>query len=339
MKMFKKNKTVFDKINDYLTKKGHELCLSIYLNNYNNNNIYIRFDYVSKLSVYKVVWIDLNFFNEGHIEDYINSQMMTKFLAMKLVEKLNKKEYDNRYDFNDDIIGDRVEILTYFKNPHEYIFDRFLPLGWNFLIDPLAMIFSYLPRGMEIFLNEIFGKYDHLEEQYNYLKPVKFDLMKDDFKKLFKLQIIERGEKYFTCGKVSFLEKIDNKYLAIVDGTVPYLVVLDCIDDSHVLMWCSCKYNTFCKHIYAVIRAIREKKFNNFYKVRYIGNTQTLLEKVTIGNFYLCFGVENEKLLLITAEGKIFSANIMHKNKCVFEVIEDDDECSLSKYIEKVKGK
>lgn len=336
MKMLKK-KSVFDKINDYLTKKGHELCMSIYLNNYNNNNIYVRLDYVDKLSVYKIVWVDLNFFDESHIEDYINSQMMTKFLATKLVAKLTKEEYENRYDFNDDIIGDRVEILTYFKNPHEYIFDRFLPLGWDFLIDPLAMVFSYLPRGMEIFLNEIFGKFDHLEENYNYLKPVKFDLLNDDFSKLFKPQIIERGEKYFTSGKVSFLEKIENKYIAIVDGTNPYVVVIDLVDDEHILVWCNCKYNTFCKHIYAVIRAIREEKFNSFYKVRYVGKAETLLEKVTIGNFYLCFGVEDNKLLLVTAEGNVFPANIMHKNKCVFEVIEDDDDCSLSKYIEEVK--
>lgn len=337
--MFRKKKVIFDKINDYLIKKGHEMCMSIYLNNYNGNNIYIRFDYVKKMSVYKVVWIDLNFFNEGRMEDYINSQMMTKFLAMKLVNKLTKEEHESCYDFNNDIIGDRVEVLTYFNEPREYVFDRFLPLGWDFLIDPLAMIFSYLPRGMEVFLNEIFGKYDHLEERYNYLKPVKFDLLHDDFKKLFKEQIIEKGEKYFTGGKVSFLEKIENKYTAIVDGTVPYLVVLECVSDSHVLMWCNCKYPTFCKHIYAVIRAIREKKFNNFYKVRYVGSAQTLLDKVTVGNFYLCFGVEGDKLLLVTSEGNIFPANIMHKNKCVFEVIEDDDECSLSKYLEEVKEK
>lgn len=52
-----KNKSIFDKINEYLLKKGHELVMSIYLSNYNNNNIYIRFDYIKKLSVYKIVWL------------------------------------------------------------------------------------------------------------------------------------------------------------------------------------------------------------------------------------------------------------------------------------------
>ena len=56
--IFNSKKSVFDKINDYLNKRGHELVLSIYLNNYNGNNIYIRVDYVRKLSIYKIVWVD-----------------------------------------------------------------------------------------------------------------------------------------------------------------------------------------------------------------------------------------------------------------------------------------
>ena len=53
-------------------------------NNYNGNNIYIRFDYVKELSVYKVVWVDLNFFNEKNIEKYIQQEygvQNTTFIA------------------------------------------------------------------------------------------------------------------------------------------------------------------------------------------------------------------------------------------------------------------
>ena len=59
--MFQK-KSVFDKIENHLKKKGHQLCMSIFLSNYNGNNIYVRFDYVPKYSVYKIVWFDFNFF-------------------------------------------------------------------------------------------------------------------------------------------------------------------------------------------------------------------------------------------------------------------------------------
>lgn len=339
--MFKKNnKSVFDKINEYLIKRGHELVMSIYLNNYNGNNIYIRLDFIRKLSVYKIVWVDLNFFNEKNIEDYINMQMLTKFLSLKIVEKMMEIKHEGGFVENKNIIGDRVEILTYFTdNQKEFVFDRFLPVEWEFLIDPLALIFSYLPRSMEVFLNEIFAKFDGTEEKYNYLKPIKFDFLKSDMNKIFKRHVITRGEKYFEEGRVKFLEKVDNKYIAIVENEeeIPYLVILHQVSDEHVMMWCNCKCDFYCKHIYAVLKALRAKQFNNFYKVKYTGREETLLEKVTTSNFQLCFGIDGDKILLISSEGSIYPADIMHKGKVVFEVIEDDDECSLSKKINEYK--
>lgn len=339
IEMFNNKKSIFDKVNEYLTKKGHELVMSIYLSNYNGNNIYIRFDYVPKISVYKVVWIDLNFFNIKHIEEYINIQMMTKFISTKIVEKMMEINYENGYHFDDTIMGDRVEILSYFKEPREYIFDRFLPLEWEDLIDPLALIFSYLPRGMDVFLNEIFGKFDGNEEQFNCTKPVKFSLLQGDSTQLFRPLSIEQGTDLFDEGKVTFLEKMDNRYIGIVEDKIPYLVIIEEVDEEHVLMWCNCKANYFCKHIYAVLLSIRLNKFNNFYKVKYIGKEESLLEMVTLRNFYLCFGIHEDKLLLVTPEGSILPVDILQNGKCLFEVLEDDDDCSLSKALKEYKVK
>ena len=79
----------------------------------------------------------------------------------------------------------------------------------------------------------------------------------------------ERGQKYYEEGRVHFLEKIGNSYFAIVEGTESYVVIINQVDDSHIRFWCSCKYNTFCKHLYAVLLAIRNKKFNNFLRYEY----------------------------------------------------------------------
>ena len=335
--MFQK-KSVFDKIEKHLKKKGHQLCMSVFLGNYNGNSIYVRFDYIPKHSVYKIVWFDLNYFDEKHIDEYINVQMVTKVLSMKLVRLMSKQESVSDYSFNERIIGDRVEILSYFNDKVcEYVFDRFLPLEWKFLIDPLAIIFSYLPRSMEVFLNEIFGKFDGLESNYNYRKPIKFNLMKDDLEELFTMSAITVGNKYYESDAVSFLEKIDNKYYAIVDERRPYLVIITEFDDGSVLFKCSCKTDNFCKHLYAVILAIRNKKFKKFYKVKYIGREETMLEKVTLGNFYLCFGVDEEKLLIISGDEIVIPVDIMHNGKKAFEVIEDDDDLCLSKIIDEIK--
>ena len=68
-----------------------------------------------------------------------------------------------------------AQVVTYLNdNPKEYVFDRFLPLEWEPFIDLFAIVFSYLPRGMEVFLHEIFAKFDGAEERFNCLKPFKF---------------------------------------------------------------------------------------------------------------------------------------------------------------------
>lgn len=334
-----KKTNVFTKIDKYLFKKGHELVMSIYLSNYNGNNIYVRFDYVRKLEVYKIVWYDLNFIDERHIEDYTNMQMVTKFLATKLLDIMNNNDVPNSYDNNPDIKGDRVEILCYFNEPREYIFDRFLPLDWEFLIDPIILMFTYLPRGMDVFLNEMFAKFDGREEYYNSLKPIKYDIFKqsEDIKH-FKEKTMDIGRRYYDLNHVTFIEKQDNQYIAIVEDVLPNLVTIT-EEGGFVKLWCNCKSKGLCKHIYATILAIRNNDKKPFYKVRYIGKEESLLEKVTVSNFYLCFGVENDKLLIITAEGIIFPADIIQKGKVVFEVIEDDDDLSLSKIIDSYRIK
>ncbi len=340
--IFGSKKSVFDKINDHLNKKGHELVMSIYLNNYNSNNIYIRVDYVRALSIYKVVWVDLNFFNPKKMDAYLNSQMVTKYIAVKLIEQLNKIKIDSDYVFNDKIIGDRVEIVTYLKDtPREYVFDRFLPLEWEPFIDLFAMIFSYLPRGMEIFLHEIFAKFDGTEERFNCTKPVKFDLFVDEMTDVFRKMVITRGESCFNNEQVKFGEKVDdNYYVSLVeeDGKV-FVPIVRLVDEEHVHMWCNCKCDYYCKHIYAVIKSIRENKLNNFYKVRYIGKEESLLEKVTISNYYLCYGIKDGKLLLINDDGSLFPCDIVQKGKVVFEVLEDDDDCTLSKQLKEYDKK
>lgn len=338
--LFNKNKNVFDKINDYLTKKGHELVMSVYLSNYNGNNIYVRFDYVRKMSVYKIVWIDLNYLDEKNLEDYISSQLVTKYSSIGLVDKLLEINEDSSYSFNDKIIGDRVEILTYLKGQYkEYIFDRFIPLEWEFFIGPLAMIFSYLPRSMEIFFNEMVAKFDGLEERYNCVKPIKFDLFNDDLKEIIEKKFIDSGKKIFDNNKVKFLEKLDDKYIAVIEDKTHHLVTINCVEKEYATLLCNCKDNCYCKHIVATILALRENKLNNFYKVKYIGRGETLLEKITIGSFYVCFGYQDDKLLLVTSDGNIFPVDIVQNGKVVFEVIEDDDECSLSKELKKYNKK
>jgi hypothetical protein len=331
-----KNKSVFDKINEYLIKKGHEMIVSLYLADYNGHNIYVRFDYVKKITAYKIVWVDLGFLDIKKMDEYINQQLVTKGNALKFIEEIVNLKIKPGFKIDEKIKGDRVELLSYFPgNNKEYIFSRFLPLEWEALIPPLALIFSYLPRTMEVFVTEMFAIFDGREEYYNLHNPLKFNLMKGDLEKLFKEQEINRAKKYTDGGRVTFLEKIENTYIGIVSGFAPYLVAIEELEDGYIRIKANCKCENYCKHICSVILAIREKKFNSFYKVRYSGmEDQTLLDKMVDASFNLCFGIDGDKLLLVTPTLEFLKVDLIKDGKMQFEIIEDDDECNLTKSFE-----
>ena len=333
--MFKK-KNNFEKINDYLSKRGYDLIMSLFLENYNNYYLYIRFDYVKSIQAYKITWIDMDFINYKNPENYINTQIMTRNMGLKLDRLLGNIDKENVYLEDKNILGDRVEIV--FNNRFgykEYSFSRFLPKELECLFDPIIIMFTYLPRGMEVILEEMLAKFSGGEEYYNHLKPIKFNLEKDNIDDIFRKDVIERGKKYYEEGHVTFLEKIDNKYLALVSGNKPYLVLIEQVNEDFTLIRCNCPCEYYCKHEYATLLAIKEKKFNNFYKVRFIGKEETLLEKVKNGSYSLCCGVDGDFLLIITYEHEIVKMPIILNGKKCFEVIEDDDEKSLSEYLKK----
>lgn len=340
--MIKKENNIFEKINRFLLKKGHEIVMSVFLDGYNGNHIYIRVDYVPKIGVYKVVWFDLNFIDEKHLDRYVNMQMMTKFMAERLVSIMLHSKYESGRFEKQGIIGDRVEVLSYVKQDrYEFVYDRFLPKEWEFLIDPLVIIFSYLPKGMECMLDESFASFDGLEEKYNLSKPFEFDLMNGVLSTIYKKSVIEHAEVLVEDEMISFLECINDKYIAIVEGKKPTAVSISVIDDKYIRLRCSCASDKACYHTAAVILAIRKKlKLNSFYKVKLIKNDEdeTLLDKITNSSYFLCFGITEDRLLIVSELGVIFEEPICNKEgKVQFEVYEDDDEMSLSKVLEGYK--
>lgn len=256
IKMFKKhtdkeiNQKKLNKIDSFLLKKGHEKIFSFYLEDYNKTNLYIRFDYIKKISVYKVTWFDLNFLDLKKLDLYFNTQTVNKKIAITIMEVVTKIKYTPEGRLNDDILGDKVHICFHKeKKDYNYTFTRFLPSDWSLFIDPIVLTFSYLPRTMDIFLSEIFAIFDGTEEIFTYTKPIKFDLETTSPTEHFKPLAIEIGTKLYKSGRVLFLEEIKDKYYCIVEDHEPHLIVLNQIDETHAMMWCNCKNKGLCAHI------------------------------------------------------------------------------------------
>ena len=185
---------------------------------------------------------------------------------------------------------------------------------------------------MDNYLAEMFAIFDKTEVKYNSSKPIKFNLETDNIDELFDKKIVSKGQKLENS--VPFLEKINGRYLAIVEDQGFHCVIVDKVVKDFHNMWCSCNKPYLDEHIYATLQNIRNKKIKMFYKKNRKKDEKNILESVRLGKYYLAFGIADQDLLVVSQNGTMSKMPIKENGKVVFEVIEDDDNLSLSKMLE-----
>ena len=201
------------------------------------------------------------------------------------------------------------------------------------------MIFNNMPRNYQELLFKLHALLMNDVTRYEYKKEFNFDLFNDDINKIFALQIIERGKNYYEENKVKFLEKIDEeRFFAVVEGTDNYLVVIKYNDENKKMqVYCSCPCEFYCKHIYAVILAIRNSNFKRFYKIYYKNPNVSLMERVANYDYQLCMGIIEKNFLIVNNDGEIELIPIFDsKGKCNWQVLEDDEDMSLTRLLQDI---
>lgn len=321
-----------NKIKKYLKKQ--ELFLEIYLLNYETYNIYIRIDYIKKLNIFKLSWFDLEVIKDNNIEKYMNVGYISRKIVDNIIKILENKENNYHEEQN----KNTVIFNAYINEGYHYQFNRYIPKELSFLSEIFITIFNELPRKLDNFLYEVHAELMNTKTKYEYHDLFIFDLYNDNLNKLFSKNIIERGNKYYKEEKVKFLEKIEDKYYAVVEGTHRYLVVIKYDEQSNeTLVYCTCPCEFYCKHIYSVIKAIRNNSENKFYKVLYINKKENLLENVVNSKYLLCSGIEEDYLEIINKYGFLELVPLLdEKNRLNFKILEEDKEKTLSTEINKI---
>jgi len=319
-------------IQKYFNKQN--LLLEIYLLNYETYNLYIRIDYIKKINTYKLSWFDLDLINDKVVEKYISSEYLSESIIKHLIYLLENKE--NNY--HEEQEKNTVIFNAYFNEGYHYQFTRFIPKQLLFLGEIFAIIFDNLPRKLENFLYELHAEIMGTRSRYEYQDEIIFDLYHDNLNKIFSKKIIERGEIYYKEGKVKFLEKIEDKYYAVVSGTEKYLTVIKYNEQlKEMLLYCTCPCKFYCKHIYALIKSIRNNDEHKFYKVLYINKNENILENITNSKYLLCSGVVEDYLEIINRYGEIELVPLLDDNNNLnFKVLEDDENNTLTKEIRKI---
>ena len=321
-------------VDKYLNKKKNICLLDVLFYNIENISVYLRLDYVSKYSMYRINWIILSSMEDNKIEYWLN----TNLIYPSMVDKIKTLIASNGIteDFVDkDKIDSKVIINSYLTdyecNRKTFEFNRYVPKCWSFLADVLSILFEGMPRHMyTIFQISIEGL---IEPDINCV--FNYDLKNDNIDNLFDEETIKIGKEYYKDGRILFLEKDNDFYKSVVNGTQKYLVSIASKEDTkEVQMSCNCQVNGFCEHIYASLLAIKNKEVKKYYKIAHIDDNKNIIDNIKNFNYLLCVDIVDDYFVVID-NFDFALIPILNNNKLQFKIIEDDDKKTLEKKLNK----
>ena len=315
------------------------IFLELKLINYEGFNLYMILTESKKYNSYRLSWFDLDEIKDKHIEKYICCEYIHTDIINLI--KNDYAKYDVAIDYNDEFLTDKdtvifnANIKTKKSNAINVSFKKYLPKNLSILADLIIFVFKNMPRKYEGFMYELLAKLTGSTEKYEYKKEFEFDLFNGDINEIFRYPIVQRGQKYYEEDKIEFLEKIDNRYFAIVEGTEKYIVIVKYDEkEKKTQVYCSCPCEFYCKHICAVILAIRDNKFKRFYKIMYKNPNKNLLERIMDFEYFLCLGLVEQNFEIINNYGELELVPILDvNNKYNWEILEDSEDEKLMKQV------
>lgn len=335
--------SILDNLNRIKKKfKNNALVFEMTFLNYGDKSLYIRLDFKRKYGDYKLYWYELtsnkmNLRKEKN-ELYLSSDKVESFVTFF---KNNIVNYDDEIDSNDN----RVIVYSPYPSKNSdttYInFHDYIPLDSEGLKTLIFYTIELLPSYYDYLKYQLNAKIGGYEEKFEYQKSFSFNLFNDNLDSIFRTQIVTRGKRYYKEGKILFLEYTQGRYFSVVEGVNTYYLVVVKYDEEEkrLQVYCNCPCEFFCKHIYAVICAIRNNEFKPFYKIKYNGDVDNYLDKLLNFDYFLCAGLtKNNNLIIIGHEGEIIYTNVFNsEGRCRWEVISDDDELSLTLKIDNLE--
>lgn len=331
-----------DLIRKYFRKD--KMFLELILFNYSGYYIYVRIDYLKKTKSYKLSWFDLDKVLDNNIDKYSSFEYMEDNIINDISFIFNNYDCDleEKRSLNDeDLVTLKANIKTKVNKMIDVEFNRYLPRDLRVLDSLFIIIFRYLPKRLDSFLEEIFASI-YNNSTYDYRREIDLDLFNDDIDDIFSYNITKRGLDYYENDKVLYLEKVDDRYFGVVLGNEKYVTVIRYNEEKKKLsVYCSCPCDFYCKHIYAVILSIRNNELKRFCKVMFKDKSKNLLERMLDYDYFLCLDVVDDKYLeIINNKGDIELVPILDSEGMEqFDILEDTDEFLITNKIRKIIDK
>lgn len=275
---------IIQKIKDCLKKKKESIVFDLYLKDYDKSNFYFALVFNHHIEAFKVLYVPLDMVHgKCSIEEYFCYQ----FIFLDAVNHLLQVIHDAEGSYQEEEFRKRksslldsyyIEIHTHVANKdYQFTFTQYIDKEFSFLFDVIATLFEYLPNVVSELCHKLLLEFSE-EEIVHYTGSFDFD---GDYQKLFTKEVWDSSQDV----KVSFLEKMGNRYYAVVSNK---LFVLDCFPQQRLLNISSGDLDSLGVEVCAICRNIQEENYHSFYRLQ-VGDD----------SYYLCYGIRNNQFDVI----------------------------------------
>lgn len=310
-------------VEKYLKKNRESNVVELIVKDYDDCNFYLSLVFNSRIEKFKVLFIPLDNMDTKRVEDYTCYQFIQLPLVNYILETIwgSKKKYVKssfRDKTNKNVSSYYVEINTHVSG-EDFTFKttQYIPKEWMFFYEIISLLFQHAPAIVSGFGNSLLDVLNDSTEMVEYKASFKCDLFNVDLDNLFK-------EKFYVSGEeddVSFLEKVNGKYYAIVKE---HIVIVDYNNFNHILnLYCDCSKPLPDSHILSVLKAIVKGKERKFYKLVVTDNKDNFIDNTGKFKYYLCYGMNDKGLKVIdSAKSKVLSYSMIYEGlvKIIFDI-------------------
>ena len=327
-------------VENYFKKKKNTPLIDVYFDDLEKLSLYIRLELNKKTNTYRLYWVNLTAMESKKVEDWLNSNLVYPSTIDKIVDTISMiKEIKDNNEESDIKANVTVNFyFDYFNN--SFSFNRYIPKCYDFLADIFYYMFDAIPKYLYLIFQIMIEKL--VVPQLNTVFV--YDI-NDNIDELFDEKVIKDGKKCYKENKVTLIEKKEESDItyAVVKGRSNYLVsIINNPLTKEVSFTCNCDSNSFCKHIYATLLAMKNNETRKFFKVASVGEKGSIMDIIKNFNYEFCADIYGDNFVIVKSDSFVLYPIIIN-GKITFKIIEDDKDKTLEKklneYLKKINYK
>lgn len=259
-----------DKIKKILHKRKEDIIFDLFIEKYDFSNFYIAFLFNNVIGKFKILYVPLDIIElDSQIEEYFCYQFVLSHEVDSFLTLFRQLE-NSSYSLSNSSSFSNILFHTYPPLMERvYSFHQCIDSSYAEFFEIVVLLFQHLPNIMSDLSRNMLVSFNSKHQVYPYN-----DLICDNYSFLD------------TDLSVPFLEKVGNKYYAVVNHNKFLLEN----KNSYWYVY-SGKCDSKGVEVSAIIRDIQQKHFHDFYRIHYYDDGEDY--------YFLCYDIDFSKELFL----------------------------------------